>query len=243
MIQENDLGCTTNDEVIRQFVSLEGQRVIDAGCGDMAFTRQLVDLGASVLAIDPDPVQAKLHRDADPLSNVEFVETGADKLPADACTVDGIFFSYSLHHIPKDIYSLVFGEVLRVLKPDGFLYVIEPTECPLNDVMKLFHNEDADRAAAWRALEQLAISAFHSAQVVTYHSYRQFDSYEDFARHFSSRSFNTIYTEADVRRPEVEEAFERLGKPDYRFKSPKQVMVLQGVKLSSKSNRFGLAAG
>ena len=39
-----------------------------------------------------------------------------------------------------------------------------------------------------------------------------------------------IYTEADVRRAEVKEAFQQLGGPDYRFKSPKQVMVLKGLK-------------
>ena len=53
-----DLGCITNIEVINQFVSLDGQLVIDAGCGDLGFTRLLAEQGARVLAIDPDPVQA-----------------------------------------------------------------------------------------------------------------------------------------------------------------------------------------
>ncbi len=225
-----DLGCQTNINVINRFVSLPGKFVIDAGCGAMTFTRPLVDHGARVLAIDPDPVQAKLNRAATPIANLEFVETGAEQLPVSSGTVDGVFFSYSLHHIPARLYPQVFEEVIRVLAPDGFLYVIEPIDCPLNEVMKLFHDEDQERAAAWKALEQLAMSAFQSVQVVTYHHFTQYESWDDFATQFAGRSFNSLYTEADVRRPAVQKAFERLGGPAHRFSSPKQVMILQGLK-------------
>lgn len=224
----HDLGCITNIEVINRFVTLQGRRVVDAGCGDLTVSRQLADSGASVLAIDPDPVQARLNRETDPIENIEFVETGADEIPAESQAIDGVFFCYSLHHIPQSVYPRVFNEVLRVLKPTGFLLVIEPLPCPLNDVMKLFHDEDPQRAAAWQALEELAVTSFSAAETVTYHSFAQFESFEHFAGYFASRSFNSLYTEADIRRPEVREAFERTGKPDYQFQSPKQVMVLTG---------------
>lgn len=227
---EKNLGCQTNIDVINRFVSLSERFVIDAGCGSMTFTRPLVDHGARVLAIDPDPVQAEINRAALPIANLEFIETGAEQLPVASGTVDGIFFAYSLHHVPENLYPQVFDEVTRVLAPDGFLYVIEPINCPLNKVMKLFHDEDRERAVAWQALEQLAMPAFQSAQVVTYHNFSQYESWEDFASQFAGRSFNTIYTAADVHRPEVKKAFERLGGPDHRFSSPKQAMILQGLK-------------
>ena len=230
MSVSKDLGCQTNLDVINQFVSLTGQFVIDAGCGSMGFTRSLVEQGARVLAIDPDPVQAELNRAADPLANLEFVETGAEQLPVQPNSVDGVFFAYSLHHIPANKYQLVFDEVLRVLQHHGFLYVIEPMDCPLNQVMKLFHDEDLKRAAAQQALVKLAIPFFKSIQTVTYHNWAQYDSWEDFATQFGGRSFNTIYTEEDVRRPAVQEAFERLGGTQHRFQSPKQVAFLQGLK-------------
>jgi ubiquinone/menaquinone biosynthesis C-methylase UbiE len=226
----NDLGCQTNIDVINRHVSLRGRFVIDAGCGAMAFTRQLVEQGARVLAVDPDPVQAELNRATMPIDNLEFVETGAEQLPVAAGSVDGVFFAYSLHHIPAQLFPQVFSEVIRVLAPNGFLYVIEPLACPWNDVMKLFHNEDRERMIAWQALETLAVPAFQSAQVVKYHNFSQYESWEEFVRQFVNRSFNTIYTEADVRRLEVKEAFERLGGPEHRFMSPKQVMILQGLK-------------
>lgn len=223
-----DLGLTTNLDVIKRLVSIDHKFVVDAGCGGMTFTRLLAEHADRVLALDPDPVQAEKNRAADLAGHIEFTETGADRIPVPGSTVDGVFFAYSLHHIPAEIYPEVFAEVVRVLKTDGFLYVIEPIGCPLNDVMRLFHDEDSERAAAWQALEQLAIPAFGSAETRTYHGISEYDSFEQFAEHFGSRPFNTLYSEADVRRPEVQSAFERLGGPQHRFKSPKNVMCLRG---------------
>lgn len=228
-----DLGCISNAQVIQRFVSLEGKRVVDVGCGSLTFSRQLADLGARVLAIDPDAEQAKVNREAEPVPNICFVESGAEQIPAADRSVDGVFFAYSLHHIPATIYLDVFDEVGRVLKPDGFLYVIEPIDCPLNQVMKLFYDEDAQRTEAWQALIQLAQPRFESIDEVTYHGFTQYESFKQFADRFADQAFDSIYSADDVRRPEVEEAFYRLGHPNLRFQSPKNAMVLKGIKYAT----------
>lgn len=225
-----DFGCITSIEVIKKYVSLSGKLVVDAGCGDMTFTRPLVEAGARALAIDPDPIQAERNRAAEPIANLEFVESSAENIPQNDNSIDGIFFSYSLHHIPAELYPKVFAEVFRVLKRDGFLFVIEPADCPLNQVMKLFHDEDKERAAAQQALVDLAVPKFNIAEQFTYHSFSNYESFEKFADHFSSRTFNNIYTETDVRRDEVREAFERHGRPDYRFQSAKLTWFFQQQK-------------
>ena len=52
-----------------------------------------------------------------------------------------------------ELYESVFQEVLRVLKPSGFLYVLEPVAAgDLNDIMRLFHDEAAVRSAAQAAI-------------------------------------------------------------------------------------------
>lgn len=224
-----DLGLISNIEVIQQFVSIEGKSVVDIGCGDMTVSRLLAENGAFVLAIDPDPVQAEKNRVAGPISSVRFEECGADSIPATDDSVDGVFFSYSLHHIPAELYEQVFAEVIRVLKPDGFLYVIEPTDCPLNQVMMLFHNEESERAEAQGALSEIAKPRFQTAEEAVYHSMRQFDDFDDFANHYSSRSFNSLYSEDDVRSEKVRELFEHHGTPEYSFVAPKRVMVLKNL--------------
>ena len=89
------IGRITNAEVIQQFLSLDGKHVLDAGCGNLGFTRDLTIMGASVLAIDPDAVQAELNRKAGPVENIEFVETGAEKIPCGDGAVDGICLLYT----------------------------------------------------------------------------------------------------------------------------------------------------
>ena len=228
--QIKNLGRAKNVEVIKRFVNLSGKTVVDIGCGSMKFTRILTELGASVLAIDPDPIQAEKNRDTTGIDDIKFVESSADSIPAEDNSVDGCFFSYSLHHVPASIYPQAFAEVKRVLKQDGFLYVIEPTHCPLNEVLQLFHDEEVERAAAQNAILTIAAPYFLDIQQVQYHDIRKFDGFEGFASHYSSLSFNSHYSEADVRRGEVRELFERHGKPDYEFSSPKRVAFLKGIK-------------
>ncbi len=224
-----DLGFKLNADVIARFISLPGKSVIDIGCGNMDFSRQMVEQRARVLAIDPDPVQAASNRAATMMPGLEFCETGADQLPVADESVEGVFFSYSLHHVPRAIYPQVFAEVRRVLRPTGFLYVIEPVDCPLNQVMRMFHDEEVARAAAWEALQVLAVPNFQTCEVVRYHSVTQYSTFEEFARHYASRSFNAGYSEADVRRASVRQAFERFAPRDGKFESPKNVMYLQGL--------------
>ena len=205
-----NLGQITNVEVIRRFLDLKDKRVMDAGCGAMTFTKVLAEEGARIIAFDPDSVQADKNQ-AESIAGIEFVEAGADKMPAEDGSIDGVFFSYSLHHVPAELYPKVFSEVQRVLRAGGFLYVIEPIDCPMNQVMKLFYDEDELRAAAWNSLQQLACPMFESRQTVTYYGVTQYDSWDHYATNYTNRSFNSLYSEADVRCPEVEEAFHRLG--------------------------------
>lgn len=233
MPQPHDLGLINSIDVINRYVTLAGRFVIDAGCGSMTFTMPLLEHGARVLAIDPDPIQAKLNRQAAPITNLAFLETGAENIPVPDQSVDGLFFSYSLHHIPGTLFPRVFDEVVRVLRPAGFLFVIEPADCPLNEVMRLFHDEDREREAAQRALQELAVPRFETFQEFTYHSVAQYASFQQFADHFASRTFNSLYSEADVRHPRVEEAFGRLAGPDNTFLSPKRVMLLEKVRTAN----------
>ena len=228
-----ELGFSSNVEVLQQLVDLKDKCVIDAGCGSMIFTRILTELGARVLAIDPDPVQAELNRNGESIRNVEFHECGAEKLPASDRSVDGVFFSYSLHHVPSELYSQVFAEVFRVLKPGGFLYVIEPIDCPLNQVMKLFHNEDHERGLAQEILQKVAKPAFQECKFVRYHGVTKYDSFEHYAEQFSSKSFNS-YQPEEVWREEVRAAFEKHGAPSYEFESHRMVAFFQGLKPTAK---------
>jgi ubiquinone/menaquinone biosynthesis C-methylase UbiE len=206
-----NLGLDKNVEVLRRQVNVANRQVVDIGCGSMTFSKILAGEGASVLAIDPDSKQAAINRGLDEFpQGIVFEEAGASAIPADDGSQDGAFFSYSLHHIAASLYDDVFAEVDRVLRDDGFVYVIEPVGGPLNDVMKLFHNEEAERAAAWQALEAYA-KQFDLFDAFQYHSIVEFENWEAFVDRYGNRSFNPDYTVDDVRRTEVKAAFEKFG--------------------------------
>lgn len=227
-----DLGLRTNFDVIDEKVSLKGKFIIDAGCGDMGLSRRLAEKGASVLAIDPDPIQAKINQAADVIPNVGFAETAADSLPVEPASVDGIIFSYSLHHVPKESYSSVFHEVLRVLKPDGFLYILEPVASgDYNDVMALFHDEKQVRADAQAALDRYVRPRFQEAEDFTYHVKSVYQGWDDFSERYANSSYNANYTAEQVRDQAVQDRFEAVGAPlNYQFDCPVQVSFFTGVK-------------
>ncbi len=234
-----DLGETTSIEIIRTRIPLAGRRVMDVGCGAMAFSRQLTEAGARVLAIDPDPVQAAANRAAGPEPGIEFLEADATRLPADDASMDAVFFSFSLHHVPESDHPAALAEVRRVLAPDGTLCVIEPDGGPLNDVMRLFHDEDAVRAAAQRSLRRLARPMFDQAEEFLYHSPISYGDFDGYVASHAGRSFNPRSTDADIRRPEVREAFERLAGPGGSFRSPKRMMLLRGPRRSDRPPAAG----
>ncbi len=58
----NDLGEKSDLEVLDHLVDVAGQRVIDAGCGDGRLSSELAKRGATVVGVEPDPIQARQNR-------------------------------------------------------------------------------------------------------------------------------------------------------------------------------------
>ncbi len=231
--QQHDLGVCTDLEAIDQFLNVGGQFLVDAGCGNMHLSHALAARGARVLAIDPDPVQAQKNNRAKPIANVEFAKTGADQIPVESHTVDGVIFPYSLHHIPAHLYSAVFQEMHRILKPDGFVFAMEPVaEGDLNEVMRLFHDEQAVRQSAQDALDTYGKRYFQKCDVIKYHIAVQYGSWDEYAERYANKSYNTNYTEAQVRADAVRKCFIELGQPTgYAFESPMKVTWLRQLRI------------
>ena len=108
---------------------------------------------------------------------------------------------------------------------------MEPVaEGDLNEVMRMFHDEQAVREDAKHALETLAMPLFEQVTVANYRVPVKYNSWEEYASRYAGKSFNEDYTEADIRAPAVEARFLALGEPtQFAFESPMQVTWLQGV--------------
>lgn len=230
-----DFGVVRDIDVIDKTLKVDTQFLVDAGCGDLGLSKALAKRGARVLGIDPDPVQAEKNLQADTIPNVGFAHTGAQSIPVENASVDGVLFPYSLHHIPGEMYQPVFDELRRILKPDGFVYVMEPVASGnLNEVMRLFHDEAVVREQAQAALDHIAIPMFEDVSVFTYRVPVQYTSWDDFKAKYIGASYNTTsYTPEQVSDEAVKACFLSLGESTgFLFESPMKVTLLNRLKTS-----------
>jgi ubiquinone/menaquinone biosynthesis C-methylase UbiE len=210
----SDLGEVTEIEVVSQLVGVEGLSLVDVGCGAGASTRALAEQGATVLGIEPDPIQAEKNRAAEETPGVTFVEAGAEAMPAEDNSVDGVLFFRSLHHVPAELMDKALGEAARILKPGGFLFVLEPgLECSHFVMMRPFNDETKVRTLAQEALDRTAAALFEDTSKYITMQHPRWESYDAMVTHFTGLSFHP-FTRDMVDVPEVRENFEQARSDD-----------------------------
>ena len=180
-------------ELLDQLVGLAGHpRVIELGCGAAQLSRKLLERFESteVTALEVDERQHAKNL-ASPQARLTFVAAGAQAIPFGDGRFDLALMLKSLHHVPLDLLDVALAEVHRVLRPGGLLYVSEPVFAgALNEVMRLFHDEEVVRAAALTALHRAVASGAWEPVSETF-----FDvpvHYRDFAE-FEQRMIDVTY--------------------------------------------------
>ena len=217
-------GLSTDLAVLDRLVQVRGLSIVDVGCGAGGLARSLAERGATVLGVEPDPVQAERNRDAPETDGVGFAEGCAEALPVADGAVDGVIFGRSLHHVPEAAMRPALREAQRVIARGGFVYVLEPVmEGAFSAVMKPFHDETEVRRQAREALADSA-PLFSSAREIHYEVERRFESHAAFVDLFSGLSYNSYGADA-VRSETVKRLFEagRTEEGDYAFVQPMRV--------------------
>jgi SAM-dependent methyltransferase len=160
---------------------------------------------------------------------LRFVSAGAQEIPFPDAQFDVALMLKSLHHVPLDLMAQALGEVARVLRPRGYLYVSEPVyEGALNEVVRLYNDEGPVRAAAQAAVDA-AVLAGGWVQVAE----RRFDMparFADFAE-FEQRMMRPTFVDHhldDALVAKVRAAYEpHQGVDGARFTRPMLVRLLQ----------------
>lgn len=181
-------------DLLQSLVDLDQHpQIIELGCGAAQLSRQLLARcpACEVTGLDVDERQhAKNLRN--PQRRLHFMQAGAQAIPFEAQRFDLALMLKSLHHVPLDQLSQALAEVHRVLRPKGLLYVSEPVFAgALNEVMRLFHDEEVVRAAALHAVQD-AVSSGGAWEQVTEILFEMPVRYRDFAE-FEQRMIGVTF--------------------------------------------------
>jgi ubiquinone/menaquinone biosynthesis C-methylase UbiE len=142
-------------QLLAELLPLAGAEILELGCGRAEHTRRIAQRhpDCRVLALEVDDTQHALNLQAADLPNVVFELAGAQEIPAEDARFDIALMFKSLHHVPRALMAPALREIRRVLRPGGLLYVSEPVFAgALNEIIRLFHDEQQVRAAAFSAL-------------------------------------------------------------------------------------------
>lgn len=216
--------------VLAGLMPLERLEIIELGCGNARMARTLLQRypGCSVTGLEVDERQHAKNL-ASPQEGLRFIAAGAESIPLADAGFDLALMLKSLHHVPIPLMAQALGEIARVLRPGGHLYVSEPIyDGALNAVIKLFNDEGVVRAAAQAAVDA-ALATGKWEQVAEWR-FAQPVRFNDFAE-FETRMMRPTFAdhhldEAKVAR--VREAFlPHCGPEGARFTRPMHVRLLR----------------
>lgn len=200
-------------QIFETVLSLDNKSILELGCGDAMLTRMIAasGVGRTVMASEVDTIQHAKNLLIDDLPNVKFVLSGSEKIPAADDSFDIVFMFKSFHHVPKELMRQALLEVKRVLKPEGFVYISEPIFAgDFNDILKLFHNEQDVRQAAFDSIKNVVDEGiFHLADEMFFNSPVVFEDFEQFAQkvigatHSEHKLSDELYTQVQEKFAQV----------------------------------------
>jgi len=101
----------------------QGARVLDVGCGTGRWVRRLEEQGLSVLGIDQSSEMLSLARNRRTLSPM--VSGEVQNLPFRDQSFEYVTAVTVIQHIPPQEQVRALSEMVRVLRPGGYLFLIE----------------------------------------------------------------------------------------------------------------------
>jgi ubiquinone/menaquinone biosynthesis C-methylase UbiE len=248
MIAMHLAGSTDQREVseasiYEALLPLAHARILELGCGRAEFTRAIATRypHARITATEVDAIQHRLNCDNGGQPNVRFVEGGAQAIPADDASVDIVLMFKSLHHVPVDLLDAALAEIRRVLVPGGLAYVSEPVFAgSYNDIVRIFHDEQRVRLAAFDALRRAVAEArFELVTEQFFLAPTTFASFEEFER----RVIGVTHTRHCLT-PQQHEATRaafaaHLDQDGAHFRQPMRVDLLRKPSSDRDSKRAG----
>jgi len=182
-------------EIYNRMLTLDNKHILELGCGSAEITRNIAKSGVNrkITALEVDELAHAKNLQITDLPNVTFALAGAQDIPLDNDSVDVVFMFKSLHHVPVELMEPAMREIQRVLKPGGLAYISEPVFAgEFNEVLRLFHDEQKVREAAFSTLEKVVDEGLFSLVEEVF--FNTPNTYESFAE-FESQTINATHSQ------------------------------------------------
>jgi SAM-dependent methyltransferase len=228
-----DTDATRVDELdlLAAHLPLGGRRVLELGCGTAEKTLAIARRFAPtrLVAAEVDRIQHARHLTLDAPPDLHFECFGAEAIAAPEASFDAALMFKSLHHVPVDALDQALDELARVLRPGGHAWLSEPVFAgPYNEVLRLFHDEQQVRQAAFdavrRAVEDGRFELVRQLFFATEVHFRDFDD-------FRARVIDVTHTRHRLSDPLLATVRARLeqhyGPDGIRFLQPNRVDLLR----------------
>lgn len=109
------------DQLASFLAALDGETVLDVGCGPGWESAVLAERGLTVIGIDLS--ESFLTMATEEAPGAHFSRMDMRNLALSSCSVDGIWACASVHHVPRTDIEAVLAEFRRVLSPSGVVSV------------------------------------------------------------------------------------------------------------------------
>jgi len=218
-------------EIYDRLLSLDNKHILELGCGTAEITRNIATSGTNrnITALEVDEIAHANNLQITDLPNVTFALAGAQEIPLENDSIDVVFMFKSLHHVPIELMETSMREIRRVLKPGGMAYISEPVFAgEFNQVLRLFHDEQKVREAAFSTVQKMVNEGFFSLVEETffnvpvrYENFAEFEHHTINATHSHHRLDEKLYAL-------VKQRFEQhVGDDGAHFLAPIRVDLLQ----------------
>jgi predicted SAM-dependent methyltransferase len=114
------------DNILRKLSSAEV--AVDLGCGGGSFSYQQYE--CKIIGIDVSLNQKALYREGE---RVQYLQSAATHLPLLDHSVDAVICNHTFEHFAA--YRVVLGEIDRILKPSGALWISIPNGFGFDDAL------------------------------------------------------------------------------------------------------------
>jgi ubiquinone/menaquinone biosynthesis C-methylase UbiE len=176
----------TQEEFIEKtdpIVQFSGKAVLEIGCGNGHYTKQLARVAGSVTAIDPDVESIGIVIRQNVEDSVYYKLGSAVVLDFQDESFDIVVFTLSLHHVPDLEMITAINEAIRVVKENGYIIFLEPaTDGTFFEAELIFDACDGDERKEKELAYKAIISHPHLEHIreLDDRTVFEFDSVEDF---------------------------------------------------------------